>query len=100
LGSNPLITVYNKLIAIKTFDRIMDKIKLVVIDNHTLGYLIPNSTMAGILRTSILKGSTWDPNSNVETKGRQVRLASEKDFDEFMVSFEGYKKKPEEYQFV
>ena len=73
----------------------MEKIQLIVIDNHTLGYLIPNSTMAGILHTSVLKGSTLNQYDNVETKEKNIRLASKKDFEDFRVSFEGYENSDE-----
>jgi len=74
-----------------------DKIKLIVIDEHTLAYSISDS-MAGILRTSVLKGSNFNEYDNVSLDGHKVRLASEKDFDNFRVSFKGFDNK-EEYEY-
>ena len=84
---------------------VTERIKLVVIDEHTLGYLIPNSNYAGVLRASILKGapSTCSPLSAMNpilVIFAKVRLASEKDFDDFRVSFDGYKKNKNEYEFA
>ncbi len=66
-----------------------DRIKLVVIDDHTLGYILPERpNSAQILHSSILKGSLGlDSGSSVNLKNRKVRLASEKDFDDFRVLF-------------
>jgi hypothetical protein len=75
-----------------------EKIKLVVINEHTLGYMIPGHEMAGILRTSVLRGSFLNPNHNVMTKGAKVRLASAQDFDDFGVVFKGYQN-PEKYEY-
>lgn len=75
---------------------VSERIKLVVADEHTLGYVIPNSEMVGVLHASILKGATWCCPASIEPKPigmfKNIRLASEKDFDDFRVSFEGYKK--------
>ena len=75
-----------------------EKIKLVVINEHTLGYLIPNSDYAGVLHTSILRGSTYNKRNNVFVKGQNVRLASAKDFEDYRVSFKGFNN-PKEFEF-
>lgn len=77
--------------------------KLVVIDSHTLGYITPNNNVfAGVLHASVLKGASSScPLSSmcpVSTRGRHIRLASEKDFNEFRVSFEGFNNE-KEYEF-
>ncbi len=73
---------------------IKDKIKLVVYKEHTLGYIdpaLPNSVQ--ILQSSPLRGAVGV--SNLQNSFHindmsEVRTASEKDFDTFRVSFEGY----------
>ena len=84
---------------------VTERIKLVVIDEHTLGYLIPNSNYAGVLHASVLRGSpvSGSPLSAmnpIPVAFKKVRLASEKDFNDFRVSFEGYKKNKNEYEFA
>jgi len=69
----------------------MDKIKLVVIDEHTLAYITPdNPNYAHILHASILKGSYYQPFGVIPITNRNVRMASESDFKEFRVDFSGY----------
>lgn len=66
-------------------------IKLVVIDNHTLGYLIPGTDNAGIIWPSGLRGSPWNTlTGSVNVKYCDVKLASEQDFKDFNVSFKGF----------
>lgn len=74
-----------------------ETIKMVVIDNHTLGYLIPNSNYAGVLKASVLRGApcSGDPLSAmvpVLVNFADVRPASIQDFKDFGVSHEGYLK--------
>lgn len=77
--------------------------QLVVIDEHTLGYILPDQDKesplygAGILHTSVLRGSTLNPmtTGTVLLKGRKVRLATKQDFDDYRVSFQGYENNPE-----
>ncbi len=77
------------------------KIQLVVLDNHTLGLINPGSDHVDVLHSSILKGAPFElfPSGKLISMYKTKRLASEKDFDEFRVSFEWYKKHPEEYEF-
>ena len=81
----------------------MEKIKLVVFKNHTLGYIqpeLPNTVQ--VLHASILKGA---PCNDLYPSGKQinsmdeVRLATEQDFHSFRVSFEGYNKLTEIYEY-
>lgn len=77
-----------------------NRIKLVVIDEHTLGYINPDApTQAYPLQVSILKGGTpsypfGGAGQPIYLEDKKVRLASERDFDEYRVSFEGYKNDP------
>lgn len=71
-------------------------IKLVVLNEHTLGYILPEMpSVVHIIETSPLKGS---PTSSKLTscfplgKLDDVRLASKQDFQEFGVVFDGYEK--------
>lgn len=73
----------------------MEKIKLVVLEEHTLGYISefnPNYVM--VLKGSVLKGSPYGLMNNIALIGnKKIRLASEQDFEEFNVEFEPYKNK-------
>jgi hypothetical protein len=80
-----------------------EKIKLVVIEEHTLGYINPNSRMANVLHASILRGSPilGSPLSAMEPiliENKAVRLASTKDFDDYRVSMSGFEN-VEEYEY-
>ena len=75
-----------------------ERIKLVVIDEHTLGYVNPGETYAHTLHSSVLRGSTLSLWGTVHLGGRNVRLASEYDFKAYRCSFEGYK--ITEYEFA
>ena len=70
----------------------MKRIKLVVIDNHTLACIFPDSKSADILHASVLRGAVCASQAIEPTyyEGRDVKLASEKDFDDFRVSFKGF----------
>lgn len=76
-------------------------IKIVVIAEHTLGYIMPQTPqMASILHTSILKGSTFNPLSGAIHIGElSVRPANLKDFDDYRVCSEGYVK-DKEFDFI
>lgn len=80
----------------------MSKIKLVVLDEHTLGYIIPERPdQAYSLRASILKGSSHKDGDMIPLNWcKNVRLASEQDFDEFRVVFTGYQNNLQEYEFA
>ncbi len=74
--------------------------KLVVIEEKKLGYILPGDTQrAHILSAPITKGNagSLDP---VYLHGLSYRLANEKDFDDFGVSFEDYKSDSENYEFA
>ena len=82
----------------------MSKIKLVVIEEHTLGFIFPESIYASVLHASVLRGSPisgsfLSANEPILLGSKKVRLASEKDFDDYRVSFKGFDNELEyEYQ--
>ncbi|MDH6311059.1 hypothetical protein M2451_003897 [Dysgonomonas sp. PFB1-18] len=72
----------------------ISKIQLVVCNENTLGYILPyDPTTLNILHASILKGATFNIGKSQTTISISdiVRLASEKDFNDFRVDFEGYR---------
>lgn len=79
----------------------MDKIKLVVYNEYALGYILPQQpNQVCILANSILRGA---PLKVCNTPypisfNDNVRLASEKDFEDYRVCFEGFDN-PEMYEF-
>lgn len=79
----------------------MEKIKLVVYNEHTLGYWDPrNPSVVRILRASLLRGAIGDPLKDIEvvTARSNIRLASLCDFNAYNVSFEGYDNGNYEYK--
>lgn len=76
------------------------RIKLVVLEEHTLGYILPGyPDYVCILHTSILRGSPYSPHGGaISVKGKKIRLASAKDFDEYRCVFKGFDN-PEEYEY-
>ncbi len=78
----------------------VEKIKLVVVDEHTLAFISPQSPgIAQVLRASVLKGSPYPELGSFPIAFSNVRLASELDFLEYRVDFTGYKNHPDEYEF-
>lgn len=80
----------------------MERTKLVVVNENMLGYIIPElPNYVGILRSSILRGATYPENTGPYLLGSsdKTRLASEKDFDVYRVSMNGYRNLPEVYEF-
>ena len=75
-----------------------ERTKLLVIDENILAYLEPNMKDAGVLHASILRGA-YHGGHTIWLEGRKVRLASEKDFDDFRVCFGGFSNK-EEYEYA
>lgn len=76
------------------------KIKLVVVDERILGYIIPEMPdTLGIFHSSILRGASFEylPEPKSLRPGNIVRLASKKDFDEYRVSMEGFATDKYEY---
>ena len=79
----------------------MERIKLVVFNEHTLGYILPEQPeRVCILHTSILKGSYLSNSSTIYVSDGTVRLASEKDFNDFRVMMNGFNNLPEIYEFA
>ena len=76
------------------------KIKLVVVNEHTLGYIHPEMpNTVGVLQASVLKGATFQVHPEpFSTNGKKVRLASKQDFEDFRHSFGGYDNGEYEYQ--
>lgn len=75
--------------------------KLVVFNNHTLGYIIPElPNYMQPLHASILKGAPFEthPSSKYIGKSDNVRLASEKDFNDFNCHFGSFGNE-KEYEF-
>ena len=76
-----------------------NRIKLVIVDAHTLGYILPEiPDQVQILHTSILKGSRYSDRSTIYVSNHTIRLASEFDFDDFRCSFEGFNN-PLQYEY-
>ncbi len=71
----------------------MAKTKLVVYNEHTLGFITPEQpNLVQHLRASILKGATFSTSkeSDIISKKDNVRLASESDFNEYRCVFGGF----------
>lgn len=84
-----------------------EKIKLVVLNEHTLGFIFPQSyyekplglTHVNILHASVLKGAIQTLNPVLLGSTDNVRLASEKDFDSFRVYFGSFANE-QEYEYA
>ena len=78
----------------------MERTKLVVFNEHTLGYILPQlPERVQILHTSILRGSYYTDRSVIYVSDGVVRPASEKDFDAYRVHFGGFNNS-DKYDFV
>jgi hypothetical protein len=72
------------------------KIKLVVAEGHTLGYILPElPNHLQILQSSILRGAPTHYPSGVDSVmlPKNNRLATPKDFDDFRVYFGSFSNK-------
>lgn len=69
----------------------MERIKLVVMEEHTLGYIAPGSMYLNVLHSSILKGAPFEvlPEPKLN-KGKTIRLATPQDFEDYRHSFVGF----------
>lgn len=77
---------------------IKEKIKLVVAEEHTLGYILPSlPDKLQILHTSILRGSSWPYYGSVMLP-KNYRLASKEDFDSYNMHFGSFGNE-KEYEF-
>jgi hypothetical protein len=78
------------------------RIKLIVVNEHTLAYQGQNTRNYNVLHASILKGAPFNvlPEPKILSRLDKVRLASEEDFDEFRVSPKGFTDNPQEYEFA
>lgn len=84
------------------YNKLGDKFMLVVLNEHTLGYIrqsslhVPGFYTVNILSASIIKGAIKHEGDVPFTEGiDSIRLATEKDFDNFRHSFKGYKNDPQ-----
>lgn len=78
----------------------MKQIQLVVFNEHTLGYILPEMPKyVCVLHQSILKGAPFNlhPDSNYISPSDKIRLATEQDFNDYRVSVEGFNNDPETY---
>lgn len=78
----------------------MTKIKLVMMNEHTLGYIFPEQPESlHVLHSSVLRGSTLPNDGQSVTIGGNdnIRLASEKDFHDLGVMMNGYRSDDYEY---
>lgn len=73
----------------------VSRIKLVVYNEHTLGYIDPEFPQyVQVLHSSVLKGdSTTQLRDKILISSlTSIRLASKKDFEDYKVSFDAYEK--------
>jgi len=96
------ITLFS-IFEVQTKTNEMDRIKLVVFKGHTLGYILPElPTSVQVLHASILKGAPCNdlyPSSKQINSTDEIKLATEQDFHSFRVSFQGYDKLTEIYEY-
>lgn len=68
-----------------------EKIKLVIVNENTLGCIWPEyPNTLHVIQASGTRGSFMRNMENYSIKNTPVRLASEKDFEEYRVCFEGF----------
>ena len=73
----------------------MGKYRIVVVDERLLCVIHPGQkTSAEILRGSILRGAIRTEGS-IEIVGARIRIASERDFDDFSIVVDGYINDPD-----
>lgn len=73
------------------------RIRMVVVDGHTLAYCDEGAKFGNILADSVLKGSPYVTNHSGDLiffEGRKVRTATVEDFNEFRIFVDGYIKDP------
>jgi len=70
------------------------KIKIVVCDEHTLGYIDPETpNNVSVLSSSVRRGATTTANQSYsKNQFKKIRLANSEDFDTFRVSEDGYRR--------
>jgi hypothetical protein len=76
----------------------MRKIKLVVFNNHTLGYILPElPNRLQVLQASVLRGATFKVHDESIAIGLNdsYRLATAKDFADFNFHFGGFQNNPD-----
>lgn len=78
-----------------------EKIQIVVLNEHTFGYMKKGDKILHILQSLILKGANFNDSDGIKyiNEGDTVRLASLSDFREFRISPEGYRQDLR-YEFV
>jgi hypothetical protein len=72
-------------------------IHIVVLNEHTMGYMEANANFINVLQSLVHKGAVWTSNASeikYIDKDDVVRLANEADFKEFRISIDGYKNDP------
>lgn len=79
------------------------KIKLVVVNENTLGYINPETNNLIVFRASVTGGKSsrffsYDNDVFQLNTSDKVRLASAKDFEKYRCSFDGYTL--DEYEFA
>ena len=76
-----------------------NRIKVIVINEHTMGLQRPGRASIEILQASVLKGASFQylPEPTQLNSNDTVRLANENDFNEFRIEFTQYASRPEEY---
>lgn len=78
----------------------ISKIQIVVLNEHTMGYRYPSDNFINIFQSLIRKGANFDESQGRKyiNTGDTVRMANAKDFEEFRIHMDGYKR-DERYEF-